>query len=201
MARGPKPKADKPPKAAKAKAGHNNPAELDKGTFLEHARNATISLRELEEAQSRHQQVLKKAKAAGCNPKVLMKVIRARRDPEAAGLELQAELRYRQWIGLPLGTQSSMFDDANAGDEHLTDRDRLDQAIFDADEAGYKAGRSGQGRDDNPHPAGTETHVQWDKSYLKGQAAIAAEMGENVTQITAARGADAAARAAGKKVH
>lgn len=201
---GAKPKAPKPAKTAKA---GDNSGELDKGTFLEHRRLATASLRVLEAAQTAHASVLKKAKAAGCSTKVLMKVIRAARDPDAAAMELRAELRYRKWIGLAIGTQGSIFDEdggEDQTDDHLTDTDRTEEIIFQAGESGYKQGRLGSDRTgSNTFPPGTEANVAFDKGYLNGMAAIAAEMGPNTKKIDPKRGAGAMAAAKGEpeKVH
>jgi hypothetical protein len=181
------PKAAKP---AKAKAGHNQPPAFDKATFLEFRRQATHTLRALEEAQSAHQHVLKKCKAAGGSPKALMKAIRAARDPDAAKLELEAEIRYRNWIGLPVGTQSSLFGEESPDeDSHLSEGDKLEELIFQAGEAGYRQGRLAAHRSDsNTFPPGTETHVAYDKGWLRGQESIAAEMGPNVKKVIAKRG-------------
>lgn len=204
MARPKKGESPKPKPAAKAKTGHNSePSEMDKGTFMEFKREASLTLRALEEAQSAHQGVLKKHKAAGGNNKALMKVIRALRDPDQAALDLRAELRYRQWVGLPLGTQSNFLDDSeDHGDDHLTDTDRLQEILFQANEAGYRLGRAGGDRvNGNTFPAGTESHVSFDSGFQRGMETIAKEMGDNVTQIVPKKGAGAAAAAKGETKH
>jgi hypothetical protein len=183
--------APKPPSKPKAKPkragiGDNSDDGSDverKGTFLEYMRLATASLNTLEEARTAHMQVGKRAKAAGLDFKDIMWAIKQRqRDPDEVMDEHNRRVRYAIWAGLPVGTQSEMFGEGSlAGDDHLTDVEREEQFLFDADQAGRKAGRAGHHRGDNPHEAATEPYVAWDRGYLAGQASIAAEMGPNTT--------------------
>lgn len=171
--------AEAPPKKrgrpAKAKVGHNSD---DKGVFLDFVREATLTLRAVEEAQGRHRAVLRRAKAAGLDTKIMLDTMRLkRRDPDELNSNQIRRVTYAAWSGSPFGTQAKMFEALDASDD-LTEAELHARKMWDADEAGYRAGRSGQDRtSSNPHPLGSEYHVAFDLAWVKGQAAIAEEMG------------------------
>lgn len=144
-------------------------------TFLEFYRQAGIAKRDLERAQGEYRAVLKRAKKAGIDTKALIAVraIATSDDPAAEEAHLNTLLRYARYLDLPLGTQLGLFDDAAPSAAA-----RTEQAEWDAEDYGYRAGRGGQNRDDNPHAAGTAAHVRWDEGWHKGQASIAQDMAD-----------------------
>lgn len=185
----PKPAAEKKPKPkAKPGPGHNVNLAFNKATFLDFRRKATETLRAMEVAKKAHDLVMQQCNAAGGDSKQLMKAIRAARDPEKAALELRTEIKYREWMGMPIGTQGSLLDDEGS-DDHLTDTDKHDEIVFQAGEAGYRAGRAATDRHAaNTFPAGSESYVAFDGGWTRGQASLAAELGENAKIITPKRG-------------
>ena len=192
MALGPKAGSGrKPGRPKKAAIGDNSATAETKGLLLEHQRKLTETLRALEEAQSTHKHAAKAAKAAGLNADLILRAIKDRRkDPAELVAKHNTYLRYCRWMGMAIGQQGELFGEGNlVGDDHLTEVEDEEHRLWECGEAGYSAGRSGQDRTSaNPHPAGSEPHVAWDHGYLKGQAAIAAEMGPNVTKAPFNRG-------------
>ncbi len=175
-------KTDPPP------LGHNSESIDNKATFLEFVRRVSLRRRDLEEAQGRYRAEVKAAKSAGLSTKLLLEALAARaRDPDELAAEQQQRARYFAWLALPVGTQAALF--AGAADDALTEPQSTEQALWEADDAGYRAGRAGHPRDETPHPLGSVFHVEWDKGYLRGQAFIAAEMGPDSTNQQGRRGA------------
>lgn len=160
---------------------HNVPPEV----FLRH-------YREIRDAKSAHAdtsmavaRAKKAAKGAGIDLDALKLLERlADLDSDEAEMQMRHLRTYAAWIGLPVGSQLSMFSepapaaaDAKAAAEHRE---------WAAGDAGLAAGRKGDERDDNPHEAGSAEHAAWARSWAKGhkvwlksQEVIAVEMGRN----------------------
>jgi hypothetical protein len=107
---------------------------------------------------------------------------RARKEAEKSGDKREAEdrefRRYMDWLGKPLGFQTEMFTDAEAGvraaapnghdlaavSEHQRNRVRLD---------GEAAGKGGRDRGTNPWSPGTLLYTEWDIAWSTGAEALA----------------------------
>ena len=157
----------------------------NKGKFLAYLREATIKKTEAEEKQGEYRAILKRAKADGIEPKVIIAVMAAKkREPEDVERDMLREIEAMRWAGLPIGAQSDMFNSGD-GDSHTTVTQDAAQLEFDANQNGYKAGQSGQEREDNPHPAGSELYVAWERGQKKGNDARAAVQKAGLTEVPA----------------
>ena len=161
-----------------ASAQSNVPNE----TWLQFIREAGATKRDIEEASGRHRSVMKRAKAAGCNPKILALAIAAKRQDSAVVLsEVRDTVRVLNLVGVEM-TQVDLFGswtpevsekEADAFDQHT------------AEDFGYRSGKAGQDRAANPNEPGTPFHVAWDAGWIRGQAVIAEQMGPDKKQVTA----------------
>lgn len=162
---------------------HNTPP-ANKATFLLHMRKAAQAKTVLEEATAAFNIVIKAAKNEGVNTKSLKAALKARRlDPDEVAKQVRDFERYMSWMGLPVGAQAALFEDD--ADEHTTEREDADQREWEAAEAGYRAGKGGEKADTCPFPDGSELNQVWTKQWLRGQAAIAAQMGPGVENVGA----------------
>lgn len=161
-----------------------NPSNVPNETWLQFVREASATKREIEEASGRHRSVMKRAKAAGCNPKIIALAIASKRqDPAIVSNEIRDTVRVLNLVGVTM-TQTDLF----AGwSPEVTEKAAMEHDHFTADERGYDAGKAGQDRDGNPFEPGSPFHVAWDAGWLKGQAAIAAAMAPGATQASARR--------------
>lgn len=88
-------------------------------------------------------------------------------EPEDAEVLLTTALRLCRWAKLPLGGQASMFnaasDDAGMPSEAAEEEVR-DAAAYDR---GFRAGKDGAHRRDNPYPVGQLVAARWDDGWLE----------------------------------
>jgi hypothetical protein len=87
-----------------------------------------------------------------------------------------------RWLGLPMGHQSQMFDQP-AGDDAAVAAHRL----YQAESAGFNAGKNGTPRGDNSWTPGTMEHQSWDQNWIKGQQSLAESAGPPLTNGKAVR--------------
>jgi hypothetical protein len=153
-------------------------------TWLEFIREATLSKRSIEEASGRHRAILKRAKSAGCNPKIVMEIINGvRQGAEVIVPEMRDRARGFNLAGINV-TQEHVF---GGWDDRVTTKADEEHQVFEAAQAGYTAGKNGVPIDDCPHAPGTEHYVAWTREWHMGQAAIAAAMGPKAERASAAR--------------
>lgn len=161
-----------------SKAGSNRP---DKALFRATVRDIVLLTQERESAASAVMHRFKQAKKAGFNTKALQKAIAARQeDPEVVAQEMSDQIEYLHWSGVKIpGFQPDLFADGERPTvDGLTEQERAEEERFTAEQKGYATGRAGGHRTDtNPYETGSENHVEFDKGWLRGQAAIAREMG------------------------
>jgi hypothetical protein len=153
-------------------------------TILEFIREATATKRAIEEATGRHRAVLKRAKNAGCNPKIISSAIVSRRqDPAVVVSEVRETVRTFNLVGIEMGS-SDLF---GGWSGEITEKAAEQHSAFSVKEAGYEAGKAGTDRAGNPHEPGSPFHQRWDEGWIAGQAAIAARMMPGATQANASR--------------
>jgi ribosome modulation factor len=150
----------------------------------EWARQIRQQKRKCEEENGVLRNIIKRAKTDGQNTKSLLAAIKTTKlDPAVVAADLRDQLRYMAIIRVPM-TQAELF---GSWDSTVTEKTAREDDLWDADDKGYHAGRHGVPIEDGPYPAGTERHVHWLKAWHKGQAAIAREMGPDVTQASTTR--------------
>lgn len=147
---------------------------LPPDVFLKHYRKVREAKRAKEEASAALARVNKAAKADGVDLDAF-KLLEKFRDIDSDELEMRLRhvRDYANWLKLPLGTQLNMFAEATAD---VPAKAAEEQSTWDAGDQGYRAGRSGSLRSDNPHDEGTPLFVAWDKEWTRGVKFIAAEM-------------------------
>jgi ribosome modulation factor len=119
-------------------------------------------------------------KGAGLN---LHAFDRARKEAEKSGERREAEDReYRrnlEWLGKPLGYQSTMGFPAAANGEDCEARLAAEEAAVSehqahqVSDAGHTAGKAGRARDQNPWTPGSYLHQVWDGGWNVGAEALA----------------------------
>lgn len=165
-----------------------NESSITPERFLIHYRLIRAAKRAHEETSSALQTAHRKAKSDGVDLDALRDVIRlSKLDPDAAMERLRKMRAYGKWTGLPIGTQLDMFAEVALADEP-SEAAAAELREFDAEEAGFDAGKAGKHRvDDNPHPAGTPHYAAFDRGYLRGQRMIADKLGENARPASTRR--------------
>jgi ribosome modulation factor/uncharacterized protein (UPF0335 family) len=122
--------------------------------------------------------LFKRAKSDGMNTAAMRAAIRASKlDSDEVESGLRDQLRYMAIIHVGVNKEA-LFDWSDT----VTSKTEHEDKLWEADDAGYRAGRHGVKTDDCPpsFPPGSELHVHWLASWHKGQAAIARELGDNV---------------------
>lgn len=160
------------------RAGSNRP---DKALFRATVREIVELQQERDSLSSAVMQRFKRAKKAGFNTKALQKAIAARQeDPETVAQEMADQVEYLHWSGVNVpGFQPDMFDSGQRPTvDGLSEKERAEEERWAAAQNGYATGRAGGDRvGANPHPAGSELYVSFDKGFLRGMEHIAREMG------------------------
>lgn len=167
--------------ATKLTTEDKDPANVPSTTFLEFYRTTGSAKRDIETARSAYQSAMKAAKKAGIDTKMLTqaRAIATSDDIDAELHGLYTLIRYLKYLQIPIGKQLAMeLGDDMPKTEGIPEEAAKQQALWDAEAMGWKAGRGGDNREDNPHTEGTELHVQWDNGYLAGQKSIADDMAE-----------------------
>ncbi len=166
---------DRPAASAEERVGAHVGLNLTRDTFAECFRKIRTAKREADEARGRYQAARKAAKDAGVDmPALALMEQLAKLDEDEVNQRLSAVFRYAGWLELKVGTQLDMF-----GAEPRTQKAEVEHREWAAEEAGIEAGKAGADRnDENPYPPGSPLHVKWDAGWLKGQAIIAAQMGQ-----------------------
>lgn len=146
-------------------------------TVLEHRKALGETKRALEAAQAAHRLAVKRAKNDGVDTKALLAAMKiARSDDQDAELAtLGRTARYLHYMGVEVGTQLGLVPGLEDGP---SEKASAQQSEWDAGDAGYRAGRDGGKREENPHAEGTPLFVAWDRGWLNGQSSIARDMAD-----------------------
>lgn len=180
------------------RAGANRPG---KAQFLATIREIVELQQERDSAQSAVMARFKAAKKAGFNTKALQKAIQARQeDPDTVAAEMSDMIEYLHYSGVKVpGFQPDLFASGERPTvDGLSEKEREEEALWSAKQAGYASGRAGGNRQDNPHPQGSPFYVEWDKGWIRGQEHIAREMGPDGGKPNAEKKA-ATPKAGGRK--
>jgi hypothetical protein len=117
-------------------------------------------------------------------------------DTDERELFLRKMVVYFQWLDMPLG---AFAEGIKAPAPKDSAREQF--GVWQAGQDGLTAGKAGRKREDNPHRAGTEVHVSWDKAWARGfknsQKKLAGDLAKNAGRGKgrAAKGNGAEARA------
>lgn len=151
--------------------------------FLAHSREVQVALSRKAEADSVLQHAYKRAKAAGLDLAPFKAAHKAKkRTVEEVQWEARNFAQYMTWLGMPLGSQASMFDVQPATEKGLAEvRER------DAEQAGYTAGTHGSTIADCPYKPGEALHAAWVRGLHGGVAFMEQKTSTGAAEPVAAR--------------
>jgi ribosome modulation factor len=151
---------------------------------LDARREITSSKTALETAQTNHRNTCKRWQNQGVNTKALIEVIQLRRkEPEVVVSHFKDVFRYGRIEKAEFAMQPDLF---VVRDAEVTGKARAQHEEFEAEEAGYVAGRRGFGQDSAPGVQGEKQNALWLKGWKRGQKHIANQMGKNAKVATRA---------------
>ena len=155
-------------------------------TILYYTHELTRSKRKIDEASSAHRLLVKRAKGDGVPTVAILESIAwARLEPEERAQRLIDRIRVES-ARYP-DSASRITDLVTGMDARVSDKMRYTDTLFDAEQKGYQAGKFAVPVEDCPYPAGSETHVIWQRFWHEGQAANAAALGENARAANTSR--------------
>lgn len=159
--------------------GQTNCTDETRREFYRKALMAKIGLEAAQAAaktkNAEYRNVLKDAKKAGCNSTAIADALAARfMDEDTLVLELREKLKMLDLSGVVPRIVDKILGRLDI--EEPTRNEQHQMTVDRAYDDGAFAGREGAPRDANTHPAGSDLYDAWDRGYLLGQAAIAAEM-------------------------
>lgn len=155
---------------------------------MEAGRDLGQHRRELESAQGAYRARVKHWKKQGVNTAALIEAMRIKRedDPDPAVLYYRDLNRYAAWINAVPGTQLGLFVDDTVPPP--SDAAQQQQATWDAEDTGYRAGQAGHERADCPYPAGSALAQQWSVGHAKGSQVLADFQAGNPAEPVTRRG-------------
>jgi hypothetical protein len=162
---------------------HTNSHHPSPDESLDWMRQIQMQMRVVESETGVLRNLWKRAKSSGENIKEMRATIAdSRIDPDEAVRNLRDKARYMALRRIPVSAEAIF-----SWEVAVTPKTESAELIWDVEEAGYRAGRSGAKIDDNPHPAGSEFFVAWRAWWTKGQEAIAREMGPDAKPASTSR--------------
>ena len=165
--------------ASLAEAMSPNVSDRRRSSSILAIRDATRSKEDAVMALARTK---KAAKGDGIDLDALKDLERlAKLDDDEAEVRLRHCIEYAVWANLPIGTQLDAF-----GQHQIPkpkQKAEVEHQQWTASDAGYRAGRSGRPRDDNPHEPGTEAQCHWTNGWLAGQRQIADTMADGASEL------------------
>jgi ribosome modulation factor len=160
-------------------------SNLSNDVIADFMREAAATKRAVEEANSAHRTVLKRAKAAGVNQRALLEAMAAKKqDADKVVIELRDTIRYLEIAKIPI-SKSGLFDDLDL--EPLSAEAEEADASWASEEAGYQAGIANAARDDNPFPPGQKTHGDWDAGFRRGKQFLAGQTTDSAVKPASTR--------------
>jgi ribosome modulation factor len=145
-------------------------------TILYYYHELARSARRLDEANSAHRLMVKRAKNDGAPTDAILENIKlSRRDPEARRSFIIDRIRVEAARDPQNG--ATLTDLIARLDTRVSDGMRHTDTLFDAEQKGYLAGKFGHPAESCPYPQGTEMAQTWRNHWGQGQALHAASMG------------------------
>lgn len=169
-------------KSVSRKPGSNALSPDEKAEWMREYRKQK---RECESANGVLRNILKRAKAAGMNPKEMTAAVQATKiDPEEVAANLRERVEYMAILNINI--PENLFADL---DTQVTEKTRREDDLWDAEDKGYRAGRNGVPIGDNPYDQTNQSELfaAWARDWNKGQASIAHEMGPDSKAASADR--------------
>lgn len=151
---------------------------------LDWMRQIQVQQRRCDEENGVLRNLFKRAKAAGENIKSMKSAIRATKlDPTEVVNDLRHQVRYMALRNIPVTPEELL----RGWDNEVSQHTQREDDLWDAAERGYKDGRAGLKIEDAPYPPGSELFVAWQTDWIKGQTAIARELGPDAQQADPSR--------------
>jgi uncharacterized protein (UPF0335 family) len=126
--------------------------------------------------------VFKVAKDDGVDTKAMKKIMAdQKRDPAEVRREHQNYIAYATYLGQPIGTQLSIFDNGEPDISKMSIQQRVEKWTKD----GYAVGAAGGDRSVNPHDPESEAGVAWFEGYAVAQGDLAKGFGKIEAKVHA----------------
>jgi ribosome modulation factor/uncharacterized protein (UPF0335 family) len=157
--------------------------EASNDVAADYKRQVITQRRRVSEENGILRNIYKRAKADGLNLKALKASCDAAKlDPTEVVRDLRDTVHY---ISLSTPIESSgLFDGWSV---RMSPETREQEAVFGAEDAGYRAGRAGTAQGDCPFASGTTQAGAWVKQWKLGAASRAKELGPAAKQVVAER--------------
>jgi len=170
-------------------SGSNVPPE----TLLYYTHELTRSKRKIDEANSAHRLLIKRAKQDGVpTAAILESVADARLDPHERRQKLIDRIRVES-VRYPENGEA-LLTQIEALDTRVADKARTEDSLFSAEQRGYDDGRTGVPIDSCPFEAGSEFAGIWRRFWHEGQRVNAMRLGDNARQASTRRERESPAR-------
>jgi len=157
--------------------------------ILYHTHELSRTKRKITEANSAHRLAVKRAKSDNVPTEAILESIAwAALDPEVRRQKIIDRIKVEAARYPENG--EAITDLVSQLDVRVSEKMRYTDTLFDAEQRGYQAGKFGVPVEDNPYAIGSEMAQRWREFWSEGQAANAAQLGEN------ARAADTSRRPA-----
>ena len=155
-------------------------------TLLYYTHELTRTKRRIDEANSAHRLLIKRAKQDGVpTVAILESIADARLEPEVRRQKIIDRIRVEATRYPQNGQEIVSL--LGGLDIRVSDRMRYTDTLFDAEQKGYHAGKSGVPVEENPYPAGSEQAQTWRQFWGNGQAASAIQHGEHARAASTRR--------------
>jgi len=139
-----------------------------------------IQQRRADEENGVLRNLYKQAKAAGENVAQMRRAIAATKQDSTTVITDERDLLfYMRLRNIPVTADAIFTFEVEAG----TEEDQL----WDAQQAGYEAGRAGVPTEDCPHEPGTERYAEWHSGWREGQHALGRGLGPNTRAADSSR--------------
>jgi hypothetical protein len=163
---------------------HESRSNVPNELILRYQRDYATQKRKVEEETGVLRALLKRAKGDGINTKQIVATYQASKlDPTVVVQDLRDFVRYLGLRSIPVAPQD-LFDNL---DLQVSQSEAVTHENWQAEQAGYTAGKIGAPLDDNPYPAGSELFGKFRTGWQEGQAALARQMGEKEKVADASR--------------
>jgi uncharacterized protein (UPF0335 family) len=152
-------------------------------TFMEHWRK----IRELKDEQAELSAAIARAKKAAKGDGIDLEAVAllerlCKMDDDELQLRMRKLFVYSDWIKMPLAEYAEGITPPAPKQETNAEFD-----LWQVQQNGLAAGKTGTRREDNPYDAGSEKHVAWDKAWGKGFRSIQGQRARELAKNAAAK--------------
>jgi hypothetical protein len=144
------------------------------------------SIRDKDEAVSRHRLLIKRLKKSGLPTDALIEAHQLGQLPPEERRQRFIDRVRIEAVRYP-DSGEILLEKLNTLDVRVSERARYADHLFAAEDAGYKSGRQGASADGNPHPSGSDMYAAWERYRQDGFRMREAEAGPESKVADASR--------------